>query len=202
VSVFLSLAFIRWVEALPGAVAYGFDLGLLTVLTCGVWVLIVFLLKLKEHMRMIFYALGLVVLSSLVYTRFQHLNLREICVLNMKFPAIMVKSGEQIFCFHDAEQEEREKLDFAVQAYQKEYPGEVRYFSMKRNWKLKGTEKIRVASVKGGKELEVNGKKFFLLTRNGEVKIPENTIKLGMPWVRTSVNHSLKEGAYRFSLDE
>ena len=137
----------------------------------------------------------------MVYKRYDHLKLREVCVLNTKFPVILVKSGTQIFCFHEADQNEREKLDFAIQAYQKVYPGKVRYFSMKRNWKLQGAEKMSVTAVKGGKEFEVNGKKFFLLTRNSEVKMPENAIKLGMPWVRTSVNHSLKDGAYRFLLD-
>ena len=201
VSVFLSLTFIRWVESLPGAVAYGFDIGLLIVLISGIWVLMMFLFKLKEQIRWVLYGVGVIVLSSMVYKRYDHLKLREVCVLNTKFPVILVKSGTQIFCFHEADQNEREKLDFAIQAYQKVYPGKVRYFSMKRNWKLQGAEKMSVTAVKGGKEFEVNGKKFFLLTRNSEVKMPENAIKLGMPWVRTSVNHSLKDGAYRFLLD-
>jgi len=202
VSVFLSLAFIRWVEALPGAVAYGFDLGLLTVLICGLWVLIIFLLKLQERVKWLFYVVGLVVLTSIVFTRYRHLTLREVCVLNMKFPVILVKSGNDIFCFHDAEKDERDKLDFAIQAYQKVYPGDVRYFSIKRNWKLEGVERIEVSSVKGGKELEVNGKRFFLLTRNGDVTIPKNALCLGMPWVKSPVDYCLKAGAYRYRIDQ
>jgi hypothetical protein len=181
-------------------VAFGFDLGLLTVLISGLWVLIVFLMKLTPRVKGLFYTFGLFVLASMVYARFQHLKLREVCVLNMKFPVMLVKSGSEIFCFHEAEQDDQEKLDFAIQAYQKVYPGEVHYFSMKRDWKLEGTEKISMTSVKGGKELEVNGKKFFLLTSNGEVNIPKNTLRLGMPWVRTPVYHSLKEGAFRQSI--
>jgi competence protein ComEC len=203
-SVFLSLGFIRWVEALPGAVAYGFDFGLPTVLICGLWVLIIFLIKLNARVKMLFYFLGLIIVASMVYTRFEHLKLREICVLNMKFPVFLVKSGKEIFCFHEAQRDEREKLDFAIQAYQKVYPGEVSYFSLKRNWKLQGEGKecIKVSSTKDGKELEVNGKKFFLLTQNVEVKSSKNAVILGMPWVKTFVNHSLKEGAFRYLLNE
>lgn len=202
VSVFLSLGFIRWVESLPGAVAYGFDLSLLTVLIAGLWVLVVFLLKFKDTVRWIFYSLGLVVLTSMVFARYENLKLREVCVFNMKFPLVVVKSGENIFCFHDADKEETDKLHFAVESYRKVYPGEVRYFSMKRNWKLEGTERIKVSSVKGGKELEVNGKRFFLLTRNGDITVPKNAVCLGMPWVKSPVDYSLKLGAFRYRLDK
>jgi competence protein ComEC len=201
ISVFLSLGFIRWVESLPGAVAYGFDLGLLTVLIAGLWVLMMFLLKLNEFARWIAYAFGVLLLSMVVYTRFTHLELREICVLNAKFPAVLVKSGEKLFCFHDADTDEKEKLQFAVEAYRKVYPGEVRYFSMKRNWTLSGKEIIAVKDRKGGKMIVVNGKKIFLQARNGNVEVPKGTTVIGMPWVRSSVDHSLKDGAYRSSIN-
>jgi competence protein ComEC len=201
-SVFLSLGFIRWVESLPGAVAYGFDLSLLTVLIAMVWVLVIFILKLKAYMHWIFLALGLVIVTSMVLVRHNHIKLREVCVLNMKFPLILVKTGEHIFCFHDADKEEWDKLHFAVDGYRKIYPGTVRYFSIKkRNWSVNGVDSICVESIKGGKTIVINGQRLFLLERNEVLNKPNNVRIIGMPWIRTPVDHSLNRGAFRCRID-
>ncbi len=197
---FFSFEFIRWVESLPGAVAYGFELGLVTVFLAMIWVLVLSLFKFNDYVRWILFALGLTIVISMVSIRYDHLKRREVCVLNMKFPLVLVKTGQQIFCFHDADEKELDKLHFAVEAYRKIYPGTIRYFSMKRNWRVNGRDRIRVESVEGGKKITVNQQRLFLSLRNGAA-IKTNRYKvIGMPWVQTTVDHSLNDGAYRCSL--
>lgn len=196
-SIFLSLAFIRWVEALPGAVAFGFEVGILFVLVSGLMILIVFTLPLRTKVRYTWYATGLLLLIILVFQRFQNLNKKELCILNSRFPIILLRDGNELFCFHGANGEQLEKLHFAVDSYRKLYPGDVRYFSMEKNWNLKGPLQFQCRNTKYGKLITLNKSSFLLKMKNSENPTSNGGTTIGMPWVHASVDYSLRNGAFR-----
>jgi competence protein ComEC len=199
-SIFLSLAFIRWVEALPGAVAFGFEVGILFVLVSGILILAVFTLPLSRNARYTWYTSGLILLTVLVFQRYQNITKRELCILNARFPIVLFRDGEQLFCFHGADTEQSDKLHFAVDSYRKLYPGTVRYFSMDKNWSIQGKFKIEIQNKTEGKLISINGSNYLLKMKNTEQQSQGVTASIGMPWVYSAVNHSLRGGAFRKEL--
>lgn len=198
-SIFLSLAFIRWVESLPGGVAYGFELSLYAVLLMAIAILLLFLAKLSKPWKYVLYSSSMLLICSSVYSRYTNMRLNELCVLNLKQPAFIIKNGADILCFYDAKREGFEKVKFAVESYQKLYPGDVKYFSLDKNWQLNNsTMNVQIENRNDSKLISINGNCYTLILRNSyNSNVPTKTTLIAMPWVKVDVDYSLTNGAFR-----
>lgn len=201
--VFLSLWFIEWVEDLPGAVAYGFEPGFVLVLIITGIVLALFLWARSKWEVFGMYLIGLIALGYVVFERSNNLTHEELCVFNDKNLIITIKKGDELFCFYKTRDDNRKKIEFIVDSYRKLYPSKVQYFILDHNsWDIHSDKtSIKIKDHKSSIQLSLNGKKFMIASSN-EPEYPEDQsyFSIGMPWVERQVDHSLKEGAYRFSL--
>ena len=199
VSIFLSLGFIRWVEDLPGGVAYGFELSLHMVLLMAIAILLLFKGSTNKKWTLILSCSSMLLIGSSVYNRYMNLRLNEFCVLNLKKPAFIIKEGGDILCFYDADKDDFEKIQFAVESYSKLYPGDIRYFSLDKNWLLNNsTFKIQVENRNDSKLISINDKNYTLILRNTFDSNPLNKATLiAMPWVKIEADHNLISGAFR-----
>ena len=196
--IFVSLAFIEWVEDLPGAVAYGFEVSIGVVFILGILILFLFLWVKKRSHLIIAFAGGLVLLITIIAKRYDNMSINEICVFNAKQVIITIRKDNQLFCFYKAKTKDLEKVKFAVQGYLKLHPSQIHYYSLnKKNWEISSSKtSISVRKEKGSVEMKVNGKKYSVLLSDYSDVINSNSIKIGMPWMEAAVDHSLKNGAY------
>jgi competence protein ComEC len=199
--IFLSLAFIEWVEGLPGGVAYGFTLSLMTVAGFTFLVLILFLLVKNKRHQSLGLGLGFVLLTLIVFDRFQNMSNNEFCVFNSKQVVFVVKNDQNLFCFYKAKKEDFDKVEKMVDAYRKIYPAEVHYFDLtKKNYSV-SSKSLKVKTTKNGAnwEVKVNNKEYALLT-----DYDSNTSLKGkrivMPYIESSTSYELSKGAYRAKL--
>ncbi len=196
--IFLSLAFIEWVEGLPGGVAYGFTLSLVLVAAFAVLVLALFLIVKNKRNQMVALGLGFVLLAVIVYNRYQNMSTNEFCVFNSKQLVFVVKDNQNLLCFYKAKKDDFDKVEKLVDAYRKIYPAEVQYFDLsERNYAV-NSESLIVKTTKIGVnwEVKVNSKVYALV-----VDYESNTSLKGksivMPYIESSTSYELSKGAFR-----
>lgn len=201
--IFISLAFIEWVEGLPGAVAYGFDVSIVMVLAITAIILMAFLYAKKPAQMFAVLGFGLLVLIVLVSKRFDNNKVNELCVFNARQLIVTIRKKDQIYCFYKADKEDFGKVKFVLEAYQKLHPAKITYFPLnKSNWTLKSDHTlISTEQVKNIFTISINKEIFSINTFDKEyeqVRVNgQNTTTIGMPWVNSKVDHSLKDGAFR-----
>ncbi|MEN9442444.1 MAG: hypothetical protein RLZ33_2521 [Bacteroidota bacterium] len=199
--IFLSLAFIEWVEGLPGGVAYGFTLSLMTVAGFTLLVLILFLLVKNKRHQSLGLGLGFVLLTLIVFDRFQNMSNNEFCVFNSKQVVFVVKNDQNLFCFYKAKKEDFDKVEKMVDAYRKIYPAEVHYFDLtKKNYSL-SSQSLKVKTTKNGAnwKVKVNNKEYALVT-DYDSNTSLNGQRIVMPYIESSSSYELSKGAYRAKL--
>jgi competence protein ComEC len=199
--IFISLWFIEWVEGLPGAVAYGFELSIMVVLLMGVLALYMFLDKSESNYYRYSYVFASVLLGAVIWKRYDNLSEDQLCVFNSKQLLITVKKGDRIFCFYNADQEDFAKVKFNVESYRKLFPGNVLYLPVAdKNYSIQSKGcKVQVVKEDGGYSLMVNSRKFFVSFYNTR-EINSSELSIGMPWIESGVDHPLFKGAFISSL--
>lgn len=198
VIIWISLSFIEWVEGLPGAVAYGYEVPILLVLILSLLVLHLFLFTKSRLNKLISYSLGFIILIFIVIKRFENLTVNEICIFNSRQTIITIRKGGNLFCFYKADPEDFKKVKFAVEGYLKMHPATIHYCPLnEKNWNLNYSDtKIYTRKEKGSVLLTVNNQKYTIIQSDYSSKIDENSISIGMPWIEFPVDHSLNDGAF------
>lgn len=196
--IFLSLAFIEWVEGLPGGVAYGFTLSIFMVLAFTTVVLLLFLGKKSLLNRSILFGLGFALLTLLVFERYKNLNTNELCVFNSRQFTFVVKKENAIFCFFRAKENDFTKVQRLAEAYQKLYPGKISYFDLeKKNWQLTSDDLIiKTEKVGPNWTLQLNDKKYTFLFVNDRPTSSSAQI-IALPWLESASGYELSKGAFR-----
>lgn len=201
--VYLLLGFLGWIENLPGAVAYGYSIGLFQ----GLFLLGSIFLLFWNFGRTVFKIAGSVVLVitivSIVFDRFERMEAKELCIFNSNKVIIAVKTGQHIHCFHNAQEDDIEKVERVITDYARLYPADVSYHSIHQmETSLKGEElNASLKFRKGFYELAINEYKFYLTTNYEAPQLPENAKMIHMPWVKNGNGFSLNDGAFRLSLN-
>lgn len=200
--IFISLWFIEWVEKLPGAVAYGFEVPILLVVMMTFLVLLLFLVLKKSNHIILAYGLGFLFLSFIVFKRYENHVSNELCVFNAKQMIITIKKDDQIFCFFKAKKDDFDKVEFAVKGYQKLHPGDIRYFSLdEKDWMIKSESVVlRTQNKKDQVIIHLNNESYSILLSDYSEETISVSKLIGMPWVNRKCDHNLKEGAFVVSI--
>jgi competence protein ComEC len=200
--IFISLWFIEWVEQLPGAVAYGFEVPLLLVLFITCLVLLLFLVLRKPSYVKLAYGIGFLCLCLIVFKRYKNHVTDELCVFNARQMIITVRKGDQLFCFYKAKEDDFDKVEFAVKGYQKIHPGKIHYFSLDdKDWKIKSDKtQLRTITKKDHVVIEVNDKTYTILLSDYSEQSNDDSKLIGMPWVEKKCDHYLNNGAFVASI--
>ncbi len=188
------LWFIQWVEHLPGAVAYGFNLPFILVPIISF--LTYFLVKITAN-RLIWKLTAVafsISLISIIYFRWNSLNESHICVLNHNKLSLIVKSKNQLICLYNDDAQNLDKIKFTAESYLKCFPGEIRYFSIK-NKKLNMTisnHKLKITKENSDFLLKINDETYqFVHSEKTFISSKKNAFY--MPWLENS--KSLNNGA-------
>lgn len=196
--VFLSLWLIEYIERLPGAVAYGFELPFIVVIAAVAIVFYLFNANTKSK-KWIGYATGLLLLVTIVYKRFDNHQGNEICFFSGKQLMVLIRKDKHLFCFYRGDRVELKKLQFALGGYMKLHPANVSYYNVdEKTWNIK-SGKLSISSCRkqhNAVGIAVNGAVFTVLFSNRKyTNVNQETI-LAMPWVHQQANHHLKDGSY------
>jgi competence protein ComEC len=198
------LWFIQWVEHLPGAVAYGFNLPF--VLVPIISFLTFLLVKLAPNIlgwkiTAVAFSISLV---AIILWRWNSLRENHVCILNNNKLTIIIKSNNKVFCLYNDETKNEDKIKFVAESYIKCFPGEIRYLSIK-NKKINLSlcnKLIKLEKVKSDFVLRINGHK----TENYKFIHSEKSINsnsrnvIFMPWI--DGEKSLKNGAVFLKLEK
>lgn len=203
VVVFLLLEFLGWIEYLPGAVAQGYSIDLLQGITLSTGILLLMLNLGGLRLRWVGAFVVVFTVLSIVSDRFDRMQSQELCVFNSNKVIIAVKSGGQIHCFHNAEEEEMDKVERVISDYSRLNPGEVFYHPIfkKDSYMISDDLNTLFSSRNGYFELGINDYKFYLTTSYQVPKLHEQARMIHMPWVKNEQGISLKDGAFCLPLN-
>lgn len=205
VVVFLSLWLIEYIEHLPGAVAYGFELPFSVVIAITALIFYLFFRANTKLKKWIAYTVGIVLLISIVYKRFENHQTNEICFFNGRKMLVIIRKGEHIFCFYKGKAAHLAKLKFAVNSYAKIHPGSTSYYNVnEKKWHITSGKLAISSSLKknGNVGITVNGRAFTILFSNKKYTEAPHETTLAMPWVVQSATHYLKNHAFVVPLSQ
>lgn len=204
-SMFLMLWIIDFVDALPGAVSTGFVLQFWEIILLFVLIFGCYWAIQKQQMKTLMGVLTIAIswVGTLVYDRFDRMNEHQVCFLNTKEVAFVVKQRDQNFCFYANKKGNTKKAAYAAGAYEKLFPGTMHYFeiSQKKTSHLTcGKSKIDIQRVKGGYQIEVNDESFFLATSD-RFENPKGKLIYASWLSAANAPYQLATGALIFPLD-
>lgn len=205
---FTLIAFVDGVNMLPATVAKGFSLSFSQVIVAyglifGIWIVY----KQTNFRKWLVISSAIFVFGlTLVISRFSNLNEKELIVFNHKYPVILVKERQELFCFYDVRCDPS-NLPFLTQGYQQKKGGKVNYLPIKNSDTTKiislstSSTVARLKCTSNSYELEWNKKNVFIPVANSfKVKNKEAIIVCGY-WSRflgiDHIDFDCKSGAFR-----
>ena len=203
-SMFAMLWIIDFVDSIPGAVSSGFVLQFWEVIFLFVIILVFYWSFISRKIKILQFTLFacLLWIGILVNDRFQRINEAQICFFQANEPTFVVQQRGQNFCFYANRTKNPKKAKYVAEAFQKMYPGILHYFEISNNKKTvikleKGF--IEIEHVKGGYEIALKGKSYFLAT--SENHDPTNAEIIYSPWLANKkLNNQLAFGALQFAI--
>jgi competence protein ComEC len=201
---FCTLYFLSFIEKLPGAVAYGYDLIVWQGLMVIVASLILFYSRSVKYKLFIAVPLLLFSISWISFNRYERMSDDEICVFSNSKPLISLKKNGVVHCFYKSTSpKDFEKAAMIMSSYTKLYPGKLVFHELKKQSVLveDANDIIAIEPKDGNYRLKVNNKEYTLVLKSG-LKTDDyfDSFRIGMPWVEGGVNHSLRDGAYQIQL--
>lgn len=195
----LSLLFIEWVEKLPGAVAYGYEISIYTVLIACLLICLLFLFYRHKIAFTISCVLGILLLSNIEWKRYQNHTVNELCVFNINQVVISVLRNNQLYCFYKTSPQHFEKVKRAIEAYVKIHPATIHYVSLTRKRMNLASDflKISITDHKHTIDLAINNRPYTIVLSDFAKYSNKPTNSIGMPWINKEVDHHLaKKGAF------
>ncbi len=183
---------IQWIETWPGALVYGFEVNILFIPILLFNASILLLGDLKKQYWKINALNFLFILGWLSYQRYLNASSTHFCILNENKLTLILKKGERSWCFYDSENPQ--KIEFSAMNYQKLFPSDMRYISIRnKNAELTfNGEHLKIMKTEFGREVRLNKKiwRIYFQEKKGSNKLESSVF---MPWI-THPN-SLKNGA-------
>ena len=196
-AVYWMFRLIQWIETWPGALVYGFEVEIILAPLLLFNASILLLGNHKKHYWTINALHFLFILGWISHQRFLNASSTHFCILNENKLTLILKKGERSWCFYDSENPQ--KIEFSVMNYQKLYPSNMRYISI-RNKDAElylNDERFKILKTHFGREVRLNNKIWCIYFKKNKVANDE-TSTVFMPWI-THPN-SLKNGAKIFEI--
>lgn len=198
----LTIGFLEWVEKLPGAVAYGYDIHFLPAMLIMVGTFVLFFGLNKSYKLALAGTLLIVGVSLVVLDRYNRMNANELCVFNSTKPLVALKKGSDIHCFYAIKKEsDLEKVKRTMSDYCKIKPGKVHYHEIGNRKHELRMKKLNFSIQESSKAIEIvlNNQHFRIQSNNEQLADFKGEL-IGMPWVNTGVDRKLSVGAYLLEL--
>jgi ComEC/Rec2-related protein len=191
-AVYWMFRLIQWIETWPGALVYGFEVNIILIPILLFNASILLLGNHKKHYWTINALHFLFILGWISHQRFLNASNANVCILNENKLTLILKKGERSWCFYDSENQN--KIEFSAMNYQKLFPSDMRYISIRnKNAELSfNGEHLKIMKTEFGREVRLNKKiwRIYFQEKNGS---NEKASSVFMPWI-THPN-SLKNGA-------
>jgi hypothetical protein len=191
-----SLYFLQWVESLPGAVATGFNVSIWWVILASLVTIFVFKYYSVKMARRLGYAMIVGLFAVLLVNRYERLTAKQFIVFNHNQPLVLWKNRDRIACFYDAKFAKFGKVKRLIQSYVIAFPGQVFYYPLRqKNFKLTSDDlTLEVSSSVQQIDVRLNNQNYSVL-KSDELKMDDEKITIAMPWLETTADHYLKNGA-------
>lgn len=192
----VSLIALSWIEYLPGAVAYGFNLHFLqVVLMVAICFILLYFRVRKILLSLAVFAL-LLSFGLISWQRLDRMNSKELCVFNSNETILALKNRDEILCFYDEKASFKfKKVEMLLKDYCKLNPGKVKYILLSnKKVELKNHSFSTIVTPQEKYlDLQVDGKRYCLLKPYQSLEI-ENTLVIGS--VRSlNCDYYLEKGA-------
>jgi ComEC/Rec2-related protein len=191
-SVFWMFRLIQWIESWPAALVYGFEIEIILAPILLFNASILFLGDIKKSYWKVNAFHFLFILAWISHQRFLNASSTQLCLLNENKLTVILKLGERSWCFYD--DENPDKIQFSAINYQKLYPSNLEFISIrKRNVQFtfnKGN--LEILKTTYGREIKLNKQSWHIYYKE-QSALRNNVTSVFMPWI--SHPHSLKNGA-------
>lgn len=152
---------VEWIDGLPGAVAYGFDL---TIAETALMFMIILLVCYFWEMRKSF---AFVIILATVYlfipqrSRWERLASSHWAVLSTNQPLLVYKIRNEIWAFAFKQDEKTKRI---LDDYCKVYPGQLKFHELKEGWSYQPSNRFpwKVKVNKEGVECFSNNEKWWI----------------------------------------
>ncbi len=203
-TMFAMLWIIDFVDSLPGAVSSGFVLQFWEVLFLFSIILVFYWSIINQKIKVLKLTLAACILwiGILVNDRFQRMDQTQICFFQANEPTFVLQNGGHNFCFYANRNKNPKKAKYVAEAFQKVYPGKLHFFEISTFKKTsvnfqKGS--IQIEHLKGGYEISLKGKSYFLATSDNHAETKSEIIY--SPWLANkNLGNQLAFGAIQFEL--
>lgn len=201
-SLTLMLSIVKFIDALPFAVASGFVFN--ELLLFALFLSIVFFYYSLETQKISWLigilAFSLVLIGTLVVGRYNRISKDQICFLQSNEPTFIVKNGNKNFVFYANKNYNKRKATFLAKSFQKIYSGQLQYIeiSKKKSTSLKNSDfKLSIVRERGGYAISLNGANYFYVTNLNHSN--EGSTLIYAPWIdEVSSSNSLKNNPVQF----
>lgn len=194
--VFAMLQFIFFIDALPGSVAYGFNLSISVVLIFYLLIGAILIFQKSIRMRMILGVGVMILLAFVQWGRYTNMSQNHLVIFNNNDPFIALKKDNKTYCFY-TERCKLKNVNRLLDDYFKIYPSErVNYVLIKGSNKLTSNDDVlTIDLLKDRINIKRNQHSIQLATR---YILPDETcdFQLAMPYLKVEdIYQSLREGA-------
>lgn len=203
-SLWSMLAFLQWVEELPGSVEYGFSIPLYLV---PILMVLTFMLIVNKCVTLKWKMAAFLFIGTLIFIsfkRYEQHNVSHLCFFNTNQLVFTVKIKSQIVVIYDWKNEKKDQqVKGIISNYAKLYPGKLTFIPLKReNLNVKfGRHLIEVKKTTDGRHIIMDNKVYVVKYKNDESistdKRSKETI-IYMPWMAN--RQSLTNGAMLFKI--
>lgn len=203
-SLWSMLAFLQWVEELPGSVEYGFSIPLYLV---PILMVLTFMLIVNKCVTLKWKMAAFLFIGTLIFIsfkRYEQHNVSHLCFFNTNQLVFTVKIKSQIVVIYDWKNEKKDQqVKGIISNYAKLYPGKLTFIPLKReNLNVKfGRHLIEVKKTTDGRHIIMDNKVYVVKYKNDESistdKRSKETI-IYMPWMAN--RQSLTNGALLFKI--
>jgi hypothetical protein len=134
--------------------------------------------------------------AVLLVNRYERLTAKQLIVFNHNQPLVLWKNRDRIACFYDAKFAKFGKVKRLVQSYVIAFPGQVFYYPLRQKYFRLNSDDLTldVSSNLQQIDLQLNDQNYAVL-KTDQHKMDNQKITIAMPWLETTADHYLKNGA-------
>lgn len=191
------------VEDLPAAVALGFDVSFYWLVAAYFLLLFWFVFRQNKTLRTLIVSSALLLLIVLQAGRFLNWKHSEVLVFNDRQLVIGLKEGNQIWCFHPANEKAEKIAGRLIADYQKIHPGQVKFLPLELGETVLSVGGDRAVCKLRDGAMEFSYKNVdFTVRMSFKAETSKGRTEIDMPYFsREEGRTNLMDGAIRYKLE-